>query len=362
RKEWPELFVGRKPRPNIIVPAVDLEAKEFTRDPHLWASLFRVILDDPTTECLSISGICQGSPHGVYNNCVLTNPNQARIWGKCTRGNRWNRTYLWGQLHMPDQNKMLGHRIGHPIHAHCWLMLDQMIGHRLAVENLQALTEAIRRAWKSIFTQAIEKSDERFFWMVQGHYSVTDLGDMVLRHWYRPTIERKPIPWGTWDEMRDRRDRRDRPGNPFKIPEIQSLIAGASQTKTEDKRPNPHHNSNTICNPPLEIAMMIVDKIYERPLCHETLNNVPNVMDALQWKLPLSYWVWRCNPHIFYEVDNLLKERKEVDWQSLCFGLHELVLNEDLCYTSGLNIRCQALTSLFYIKRQFLFELERNKK
>lgn len=81
---------------------------------------------------------------------------------------------------------------------------------------------------------------------------------------------------------------------------------------------------------------------------------------AFQWKVPDTYWQRRCNKDLIFEFDDLIMSKKKgvIDWQFLCLGIEELLVNYDWYYSSGLRNRGRTLQLLQRIKGIFLSMLE----
>ncbi|OGM43523.1 hypothetical protein ABOM_008074 [Aspergillus bombycis] len=231
---------------------------------------------------------------------------------------------VWGTE--PDIPK---ERIGYPIHAHCWVLLDRVIGHEIVQEHLREFARAADAYWwrnmGSWGARLWHHEDEMSCY---GTKSVVD--------WHKPVIYHVT-------------------GSPLRIPGIQKLIVQATrECPGVDLR-----GHSAIVDLPLDIAILIVDLIYgSRPRSVERLNDTRNFLEVFQWKLPDTYWKTRCDCWLVFEMDDLIREKRAVNWSRFCLGLEELLLERGWYCNSGLRTRHRALTSLAGIKKHFLNMIE----
>ncbi|PWY92835.1 hypothetical protein BO70DRAFT_425494 [Aspergillus heteromorphus CBS 117.55] len=347
RVDW-RLECSRKE--GLIIPAAEFERTEFVKHPYLWYYFFRVILHDPITETFHISGIRPSPLTPEYHYHVLTDFKKARLVGNVEKEDLENRKFSVAEIFRPDRKRQEGKVIGFAVHAHCWLLVDQVIGHNIVERNLRAFTESVRRFWRSHYDGLVKNALPPHSYDCCIEYNLNNL--------YPTKIVREYNPWWTWGVHIQRSHR---PGNPFRIPEIQQLIAKVTKCPSGKKGLRPGRYLPPISDLPLDIALNIMDYIYaDRPLCWERLDDVRNSLEVLQWKLPVSYWVPRCNSDIFFEVDTLVKAGHEVDWEALCLGMEELVLDREWCCTSGLNYRCLVLNILRDLHEELVLKLCHN--
>lgn len=126
---------------------------------------------------------------------------------------------------------------------------------------------------------------------------------------------------------------------PFMIPDIRRLIPEATQVHEKNRRQNVPLNS-IVAHIPLEIRIIIVDMIYQSPpTCYGRVHDTPNILEAFQWRMPISYWQKLCNPTLIFEVQDIIEAGTPIHWAYFCHGLHELLLQEDWYCNSGLYVR-----------------------
>lgn len=220
-------------------------------------------------------------------------------------------------------------RVGYPtsIHAHWWVLLDRVIGHEIVQKHLRESIRAVEAYW----------SHNRVHWdpsvFSMGHGMICcRMG--LLESWW-------PIFHFT--------------GSPLRMPEIQNLIAQATR-----ECPGVVHlrGHSVIVNLPLDITILIVDQIYgSRPCSWKLVRDTRNLLEAFQWKLPGVYWRTRCDYRLVFKVDDLIREKRPVNWREFCLGLEELLLDKNWFCNSGMRIRQRTLTSLGGIKERFFLGL-----
>jgi hypothetical protein len=147
--------------------------------------------------------------------------------------------------------------------------------------------------------------------------------------------------------------------NPAHAPEIQALIKQAVQSRhhSPDDQPQKVFTRHL----PLEIVVMIVDLIYNDPDYDETsIDDIGNLLKAMHWKLPDSYWQRRCRKDLIFELQDLIiKCRNDgddtvVDWAFLCLETEKLLLNFSRYNLSGLRNRERIMGLIRRIKETFL--------
>ncbi|KAH8432746.1 uncharacterized protein LDX57_010373 [Aspergillus melleus] len=265
----------------------------------------------------------------------------ALIHGDVKSSSRWH--VKWERADPFSSNKTCPKSFwGYPIHAHCWMLLDRFMGHGLLMQNLGLFVQALQRYWGE------HKTEWGFAYMcprTTGH-----------REDYSKWVRKLRV--GATDQHNCRTHF---PGNPFRIPAIQTLVSQFSRDADTDRQVS---SAFSFMNILPEIAMMIVDTIYE---CHppsiERINDIRNMLEAFGWVLPTSYWTSRFNPEIFFEIDDLINSRKDINLPNLVLGLEEIMLDEDWFCKSGLYNRGRILKLISGIKEHFLqlLESENNK-
>jgi hypothetical protein len=168
--------------------------------------------------------------------------------------NHWNADFHMANMFEQDWNKEAGECVGYPIHVHCWLLLDRMIGHGIIEQNLRIFIQAMEAFWK-----ANRKDwDIWLFHFTDDKDACYDSGLLWLKRYPMNTTGQQPnAPSGRVVEHR--------PGNPLRIPEIQELITRVTQGSDSALEFGScgQRCSPTIANIPLEIAVSIVDTIYK---------------------------------------------------------------------------------------------------
>ncbi|QMW29431.1 hypothetical protein G4B84_004766 [Aspergillus flavus NRRL3357] len=267
RDDWKQSARWRK---CLFTTAAELEHMYFKKNPLLWSYYYRIILVEPQGERLS--GICPRLYNKKNINRVPVDPHQARIFGLARKGSG-NVDFRVAKVAVNTEPDRPKERIGYPIHAHCWVILDRVIGHEMVQKHLREFTRAVEAYWSQC----------------------TGVGRVELRR------------------------------------------------------------DSVIVNPPLDVAILIVDQIYgSRPCSLEMLRDTRNLLEAFQWKLPDTYWRTRCESRLVFEMDDLIRENRPVNWKEFCLGLEELLLDKDWFCNSGMRIRLRTLTSLGGIKECFL--------
>lgn len=113
---------------------------------------------------------------------------------------------------------------------------------------------------------------------------------------------------------------------------------------------------------PLDIALAIMDVVYGNGEDYYHLMDTHYLLSAFKWKLPESWWQKRCRRDLFFEVDDLVKNKTAVDWQSLCLGLNKLSIKQGRGSASGLVNRGRILGFSHGINDIFLKKVEKKKK
>lgn len=259
-----------------------------------------------------------------------------------------------------DEDREAGRRIGYPIHAHCWLIVGRFFGFELIQQNLRAFVNAVAEYWKhnkrawsagEEFPSAEERDcfDQGPIWgnrlaglLQYYHSSKREVG--------RSTLVVESCRYG------------HQPRNPFRVSAIMDLIERVTKscgTQRMDSNNKVSRSKESVQLPamidvPVEIGVLIVDEIWKsRPLCQGRIEDTRNLLEAFQWTLPSTYWIARCDPQVFYEVEDLIASRKEVDWVGLCLGLEKLMLDPRWFYQNGLHHRRKILENLGVIQKYF---------
>ncbi|RAQ46009.1 hypothetical protein AFGD_000706 [Aspergillus flavus] len=317
RDDWKQSARWRK---CLFTTAAELEHMYFKKNPLLWSYYYRIILVEPQGERLS--GICPRLYNKKNINRVPVDPHQARVFGLARKGSG-NVDFRVAKVAVNTEPDRPRERIGYPIHAHCWVILDRVIGHEMVQKHLREFTRAVEAYW----------SRNRIYWgSILGHDTCCGICSLETCH-----------QWPLFHFS----------GSPLRIPGILGLITKATECtgvgRVELRR------DSVIVNPPLDVAILIVDQIYgSRPCSLEMLRDTRNLLEAFQWKLPDTYWRTRCESRLVFEMDDLIRENRPVNWKEFCLGLEELLLDKDWFCNSGMRIRLRTLTSLGGIKECFL--------
>jgi hypothetical protein len=238
-----------------------------------------------------------------------------------------------------DKPREAGQCIGYPIHAHCWLLLERFVGHDLIIPNLHTFVRAVEGFWNHASVDGVcyMKGTLCTHWLKEQRKGTS--AELLLKLHAKWTKCRL---WHT-------------PGSPLRIPDIQQLIAQNIQPRKDNScQGQSGIQSQGFCLP-LDIAMTIVDLIYEtQPHCQQRINNIRNLLEAFRWSLPNTYWQARCNTQLLFELDDLIKAGTAANWSGLCLGVEELLLDDNWYCNSGLNYRAQTLKLLNGIKENFL--------
>lgn len=219
----------------------------------------------------------------------------------------------------PDQNMGNGEQIGYPVHAHCWVLLDHIIGSKLVEVNLKTFVKALKQFWQA----------NSEIWNLRVSYELEN-----------------GLP-NTSDDQ-DCMRFVDTGGNPAIVPEIQLLIEQATHIPPRDDCPQQRLQQSVASQIPLEIAILIIETI-----SRISTKDTENVLSAFGWRLPDRYWQSRCKKDLIFEFDYLIQADKPVDWQYLCLRAEEVLKDH-----YALKSRDRILRLLRRIKEVFLNMLE----
>ncbi|GKZ38132.1 hypothetical protein AbraIFM66950_010102 [Aspergillus brasiliensis] len=224
-----------------------------------------------------------------------------------------------------DGNRRHGAPIGYVMHPHCWLLVDRFLGHEVVKRDLRAFLRAIEVYWRADLT----------LWMpdlVHGAAEFPCYDDAAP--WIKQNL---PV------YVTGASDRTHVSESPLTIPDIRRMITKATQEHEKAHRPDVSLSS-IITRIPIEIKIIIIDKIYRSPPpCHERIQNTRNVLEAFQWEMPDSYWQKLCNPTLIFEVEDTIKAGTPIEWAYFCQGLRELLLQKDWYCNNGLFFRGRIL-------------------
>lgn len=238
----------------------------------------------------------------------------------------------------PENNKTAPmEQIGYTVHAHCWILVDRVIGTALVEANLKIFVTAVERFWAENATLWC-RSPFRYV----GHETNSDPDpDIEPGDWPDDGTddELEPIGVPAWE-------------NPAIVPRIQEIIEQATQNPDADSCPQ-----QKLSHIPLDIAIQIVEfsKL-------ASVADTRNMLVAFGWKLPDSYWKSRyCRMDLVFEYADLQKTNCPVDWQLIGLATEELMEDPNWERNTGLGTRRWIFRHLGQIKTIFQDLLERDK-
>ncbi|KAB8239618.1 uncharacterized protein BDW43DRAFT_305390 [Aspergillus alliaceus] len=321
-----------------MVSSAELEQTWFRKNPSLWSIYYRAIIDDRGACDIYLSGIGAKTYNPGRLDHVPTNPEKARIYGSPNKGT----SFHMAPVLRSDRRRGWRYRVGYPIHAHCWMLLDRVIGHDVIMRHLREFTRAVKAFWKG---------NNSSWFLKLGHPITGEFCRKQGANWLRP----QPVELSA-HVLEDPRVQRKAHtlGSPLRIAGLQELMVQVTRERNVQENKDVRARS-AIENLPLDIAIYMVDMIYEsRPYCLERVQDTRNLLEAAQWTLPATYWIGRCNPQLVFEVDELIAVGYAVDWASFCLGLEQLVLSDGWYCNSGLGNRERTLGIMNNIKKIFL--------
>ncbi|KAK2756557.1 hypothetical protein FQN54_005450 [Arachnomyces sp. PD_36] len=301
----------------------------FARDltiPAFWTSIYRAIISqqrsDPVRQKqhdLHLSGVSR-LYYLLWHDDIL----EGRVFRVPWDRNR----VITERSHMIEDGKLRDDRIaiyparlwghqyrnypdGYPIHAHCWTMMERVIGPD-AENNLDILLKVLTQRW--------DTEPPNF---------------VITRH--RPGADAKKYPpeeiYTTWD--------------PTDVPEVQAVIRQYTRQNSseETKLGNSNFRNLGVLDLPLDIIFQIFDYI--------SAADTESILTATQWKLPNSYWRSRFPRKLIFEIDEFISPETEdpgVDWAFLCLGIEKLLENERVY---GLQSRQRIFRILQSVKELF---------
>lgn len=241
----------------------------------------------------------------------------------------------------PQKIKTAPHgQIGYPIHAHCWVLVDRIIGFGLVEVNKKIFLKAIKQFWTENPRLWL-----RAPWRNCGYEVDSDPDPVPDFSGYTSEPEsesHEPYALPVWE-------------NPVIVPRVQEIIEQAtlSQKTESNSRQSP---PSVVSQIPLDIAIQIVE-FTKRASTTDTRN----LLAAFRWRLPDNYWKSCCNMDLIFEYDDLQKTNIRVDWQIIGLATEELMEDPDWERNTGLGTRRWIFHQLEQIKTRFLDFLERVK-
>lgn len=276
-------------------------------------------------------------------------PQKARIGWQRINPEASSCTPFWtADILNPDNNKTAPlEQIGYIVHAHCWVLVDRIIGFGLFKANLKIFLIAVEQFWAEnagLWCRAP--------WKYVGYETNSD-----------PHPDPDPEAWTSETESEVlsecdiHGDRHKMPiwENPTIVPRIQEIIEQATRESHSDSRPR-RTPSSLVSHVPLDIALQIVEMTKLG-----SIKDTRNMLAAFEWRLPDSYWKSRCKMDLIFEYADLQKTDSLVDWQFIGLATEELMEDPTWERNTGLGTRRWIFQYLEQIKTIFLDLLEREK-
>jgi hypothetical protein len=187
---------------------------------------------------------------------------------------------------------------GYPIHAHCWTLIQQIIGPYVN-DQLGLFIQVLHERWTEILFQ------------------LPDCICTINGQWLPFMDEDKPLEHDELDvkvfALRD----------PMHIPAIHDLMQKSIKHRTGErmKRKTRRWSSHSFITKyvksfssssglPLDIKYIILDYLNH--------TDTRNVLMALKWRIPDQYWRGRVPKDIIWEIKELAASPTDVAWQDLC--------------------------------------------
>ncbi|KAK2757026.1 hypothetical protein FQN54_004995 [Arachnomyces sp. PD_36] len=295
----------------------------------------------PYVEHLRVSGITQ---NGACNDVdpVPRDPQKARIGYTRKSNSRDFAQFQLVDMLNPEEGNDRNRQIGYMVHAACWVLLDRVIGHSLVEANLRIFLNALKQFWKENSTLwRYIPPDPCCSRLVIEEQQVGEHGQV------KRCLEKAADVWE----------------NPLVVPEIRSLIDQAVRGHSKKGNHPPQLQQPAIFDIPLEIAIMIVNTIYDDvDFGQANIDDMRNMLMAFRWTLPDSYWQSRCKKDLIFEYEDLMNSDNQlVDWQLICLGTEELFLKDGWYEKGGLKNRHRTLSLLQGIRAVFLEKIEQQK-
>lgn len=108
----------------------------------------QTVIENPNNKQFRIAGITQ---HRMTRNFepdpVPRDPQKAHLGNTAKMPRKGFVRFLLVNMLQPERSDKNG-LLGYLIHAHCWVLLDRVIGHKLVEQKLGIFADAIKRFWK----------------------------------------------------------------------------------------------------------------------------------------------------------------------------------------------------------------------
>ncbi|KAL3490302.1 hypothetical protein BJX62DRAFT_238282 [Aspergillus germanicus] len=330
RKDWAE----REVQGDYMVPASEVEESDFAKSSTQWIHSFRAAVEGPPDSPLSLTGI------GFHDSDVVAvvpaSPEQACIVASscASHGKRQCKMFsVRGNSLIPLDNNYRRLPFGYPVHAHCWMLVDYVIGLDVVEKNLDAFCEAGYEYW----------SNHR------GHTPVYHgTGPACGYNWRQPGIRQMEVrPQNIWTTRSHASD------SPLRLPKVQKMIEQVGHRADEPSRVG--YRASSIVHLPLEIHIMIVDELYVLPdFSRNDVRGVRRALRALGWKPPDQYWISRCSMDLGFDVMVIPNIDNVADWGEFCTTLEYSLAGSKWWCASGLAHREAILNRLKAVQPRFL--------
>lgn len=187
---------------------------------------------------------------------------------------------------------------GYPIHAHCWTLIQRIIG-PCVDDRLDLFIKVLRERWREL---SIQLSD----------YIYTDGGQCLAFIDDGKLLEHDKLDAKTF-ALRD----------PIHIPAIRDLIQKSTKrpVRARTKRKTRSWYSHPLIIEPLESSLSSFDLPLDiKYIILDLLNHadIRNALVALGWRIPDQYWRRRFPKDIIWEIEELTAPSTDVVWEYLC--------------------------------------------
>ncbi|CEL06878.1 hypothetical protein ASPCAL10048 [Aspergillus calidoustus] len=144
RKGWAE----KELKGDQLVLAPEVEETSFGKLSTQWGHFFRAIVEGPPDSTLVLTGI--GFRENDSKAVVPASPGKACIVAPscASHGKRQCKVFrARGRRIFPLDDNYSNLRFGYPVHAHCWMLVDHVIGLGIVEKNLRAFCETLYEYW-----------------------------------------------------------------------------------------------------------------------------------------------------------------------------------------------------------------------
>ncbi|KAL3454262.1 hypothetical protein BJX65DRAFT_302047 [Aspergillus insuetus] len=355
RKYWDEKEVQR----DHMVPASEVEETDFAKSSTQWTHFFRageqtihpsrtqscrremyaeiaLVVEGPPDSSLSLTGI--GFHDSSVRAVVPASPEQACSVAPSCASHRKRQCKMFrvrDNSLIPVDINYNRLRFGYPVHAHCWTLVDNVIGLEVVKKNLHAFCETMYEYW----------SDHRGHWHTYVHQGT---GPACRYKWRQPGVRQlEAMPPSIWTT------RSHAPDSPLRLPKVQKMIQQVERRAEQPSRVG--YRASSIVHLPLEFQIMIVDELYVPPdFSRNEVRGVRRALRALGWKLPDQYWISRCSMDLGFDVMEIPNVERVADWGEFCTTLEYSLAGSKWWCASGLALREAILNRLKAVQPRFL--------